>query len=131
MSYDAKAELLKALTPPPRSVREFAGRLHYRIEAVVSLIREMEDQGLLKVTTEAGAQRGRPRHLIRATSLGEDYLAAYEALGLKLLRSRKADLRQAERNGEYAARLVSRGVSPFKLFLELNSIVGAHTGRSA
>jgi len=68
--------------------------------------------------------RGRPRILVRPTTLGEDYLDAYEALKMKPLRSRRADLIQAARDGEYALRLEARGLSPFDLFLELNSVVG-------
>jgi len=124
MSLELRAELLKAVKPNPSSVRGLARRLHRRTETVVSLIKEMEEEGLLKRKVEKRNTRGRPRVLVKPTTLGEDYLAAYRALNLKPLRSRRADLIRAVKDGEYARRLESRGLSSFDLFLELNSIVG-------
>jgi len=123
MSLELRAELLMAVKSNPSSVRELARKLHRRTETVVSLIKEMEEQGLLKREVERRNTRGRPRVLVKPMSLGEEYLAAYRTLDLKLLRSRRADLIRAARDGEYAARLESRGLSSFDLFLELNSIV--------
>ena len=124
MSLELRAELLKAAMSKDSGVRELARELHRRTDTVVSLIKEMEEQNLLKRETRKPNARGRPRILVKPTTLGEDYLAAYTKLDLKILRSKRADLVQAARDGEYASRLESRGLAVFDLFLELNSIVG-------
>ena len=131
MSYEDEAEFLKALSPPPQSISELAKKLHRRTATVVLLTKEMEEQGLLEVKTEKSDKKGRPRHIIKPTTLGEDYLVTYEELKLKPLRGRKADLRKAATDAEYAERLVSRGLSPIHLFLELNTLVRANTRRPA
>lgn len=124
MSFELIAELLNAVKSKDGGVRELASELRRRTDTVVSLIKVMEEQGLLKRETRKPNARGRPRILVKPTTLGEDYLAAYTKLDLKILRSKRADLVQAARDGEYASRLESRGLSVFDLFLELNSIVG-------
>ena len=124
MSLELRAALLKAAKRSPAGVGELARRLHRRTEVVVSLIREMAEDGLLERRAERRGGRGRPRTLVTPTPLGEDYLDAYRALELKPLRSRRAGLVRAAGDGEYAARLEARGLSPFDLFMELNSLVG-------
>lgn len=126
MSLELRAELIKAVMSKDSGVRELARELHRRTDTVVSLIKEMEEQGLLKRETRKLNTRGRPRTLVKTTVLGEDYLAAYTKLDLKLLRSTRADLIQAAKDGEYASRLETRGLAAFDLFLELNSIVGRY-----
>lgn len=123
MSHEIRAELLKVTNPHPCGVRELVKKLHRSTRTVVSLIKEMEEQGLIEINVEKRNTRGRPRYLIKPTSLGEDYLATYNNLELKPLRSRRNDLVRAIRDAEYAMRLESRGLSPFQLFLELNSLV--------
>lgn len=131
MSHQIRVEILRASNPPPSSVRELVKKLHRRTQTVVSLIREMEEQGLIEKTMEKRENRGRPRYLIKPTSLGEDYLTTYESLELKLLRSRRSDLIKASRDAEYAMRLESRGLSPFQLCLELSSLVTTNNRNAA
>jgi DNA-binding PadR family transcriptional regulator len=83
----------------------------------------MEKEGLIKTVKEKRKTRGRPRTIIRATSLGRDFRKTYQELELMPLRSTKTDLIRARKDAEYVKRLVSRGKSPHELFLELNSIV--------
>lgn len=127
----SKVEVLKAAKTQPIGIRALAKELRRRPETVISLVKEMEEQGLLEREMEKRGIRGKPRHLIKSTVLGEDYLASYEALELKPLRSRRADLVRAIRDAEYAERLVARGLSPFHLLLELNSLVATNKGNTA
>jgi len=123
MFHATRAELLKAVNLHSPGIRELAKKLHRRPMTIISLINEMEEEGLIEKKVEKRNTRGRPRYLIKPTILGEDYLATYEELELKPLRSRKTDLIRAAKDAEYVKRLVARGLSPFRLFLELNSIV--------
>jgi DNA-binding MarR family transcriptional regulator len=123
MSLELRDKLLKSVEASPCGVRELAKKIRRKTANVVSLIRAMEEEGLLR-REELRKGRGRPMLIIKATSLGDDFLRTYSMLNLKMLRSRRADLVRAARDAEYAERLESRGLSTFALFLELNSIVG-------
>lgn len=122
MSSEIVAEILKAVSPRPCGVRELAKKLNHRPKTVISLVKEMEEQGLIERKVEKRKVRGRPRYLIKPSILGEDYFTTYRKLELKKLRSRRTDLIRATRDAKYVKRLVARGQSPFHLFLELNSI---------
>lgn len=130
MSYEVKAQLLKYINPQPRGVRELAKKLHRRPKNVISLVKEMETEGLIEIKKENRKVRGRPKKLITSTLLGEDFLNTYKELELKPLRSNKNDLIKATKDAFYVNRLVARGKSPHKLFLELNSIVGRNSRNS-
>ncbi len=82
----------------------------------------MEEHGLLEKKVEKRNMRGRPKYMIKPTILGKDYLETYEALKLKTLRSRKNGLKKTIKDAEYVKRLEARNLSPFRLFLELNSL---------
>lgn len=127
MSVEVKVRLLKAAKQEPTGVKELAKKLNHRPETIISLIEEMEEHGLLEKKTEKRSSRGRPKLLVKPTVLGEDYIATYDTLESKPLRSRRTDLIHATRDAEYAERLSERGLSPFSLALELNQIVTAHT----
>lgn len=122
MNHDIRISLLKAMNPHPLGVRELAKKIHIRPKKVISMVKEMEEHGLLEKNVEKRTKKGRPRYMIKPTILGEDYLKTYNELELKPLRSRKNDLIRASRDAEYVKRLVVRGLSPFQLFLELNAI---------
>lgn len=127
MSIEVKVRILKAVKHQPTGVKELAKKLNHRPETIITLIEEMEEHGLLEKKTEKRSSRGRPKHLIKPTTLGEDYITAYDTLESKPLRSRRTDLTHAAKNAEYADRLLERGLSPFSLALELNTIVTTHT----
>jgi len=123
MSIINRAKLLKVVNSHPTYVREIIRKLHFRPKTVISLIKDMEEHGLLEKKVEKRNMRGRPKYMIKPTILGKDYLETYEALNLKTLRSRKNDLKKAIKDAEYVKRLEARNLSQFRLFLELNSIV--------
>lgn len=123
MSIVNKIEILKVVDSHPTHVREIVEKLRFRPKTVISLLKDMEEHGLLEKKIEKRNMRGRPRYMINPTILGKDYLKTYEALNLKTLRSRKNDLKKAVKDAEYVKRLEARNLSPFRLFLGLNSIV--------
>lgn len=127
MSIIAKAELLKAIIQQPTGIRELAKRLNHRPENIIALIEEMEEQGLIEKEIEKRKNQGRPRLLAKPTTLGEEYLIAFQTLESKLLRSRRTDLARAVKDAEYAKRLVTRKRSPFNLALELSALVRGNT----
>lgn len=124
MSVEAEAQLLSAVEERPLGVRELSRVIQRRTQAVVSLIKRMEDGGLVEVTLERGDGRGRPARLVSGTILGEGYLAAFHRLRRMPLKSSRNDLLRARADAEYVNRLIARGRDPYQAFLELNRIVG-------
>ena len=124
MSVEVKAQLLSAVKERPLGVRELSRAMRKRTQAVVSLIKRMEAGGLVEVTLERGAGRGRPARIVSATILGEDYLKTFHRLRRMPLMSSRNDLLRARADAEYVNRLIARGRDPYQAFLELNAIVG-------
>jgi len=125
MSLDRRAQMLEALLPAMRGVREVAEELRWAPSRVVDLLRKMEDEGLVFELQNNGARsskRGRPKRIVACTSLGSKFLETYRRLKMQPLRARKEDLEHAVRDALYTERLVAEGHSPFKLFLELNRV---------
>ena len=122
MSVERRVEILRILRGGPMGIREIIGALSRRAGDVIHLIQEMERQGLVKAESSPRG-RGRPKRLMEASELGQDYVAAYERLELRPLRGRREDLARGAEEGLHAKRLSSRGLSPFGLMLELNDLV--------
>ena len=123
MSIEVEAQVLFIVKKDPVGVRELSKIMRRRTQAVVSTIRRMSAAGLVDVRPEETRRRGRPRQVISATMLGDDYLEAFKRLRIKPLRSNRNDLAKAKRDAEYVNRLVARGKEPYDAFLELNSLV--------
>lgn len=123
MSIQMKAELLRTINPNLLGIRDIVKELRTRPKNIISLVNEMEDEGLVRRVIEKKKTKGRPKTIVLTTSLGKDFLKTYQKLELKPLRSKKTDLYRAREDAEYVKRLISRNKSPHKFFLELNSIV--------
>jgi len=123
MSLDRRAQLLELVASNPCGVRDAMRKLKWRSSNVISLLERMMNEGLVELKRAKHSGRGRPKKVIVCTSLGFDFLETYRRLRMKPLRARKEDLERAVKDAFYVERLVDRGHSPFKLFLELNMIV--------
>src|SRR5438445_334600 len=82
-----------------------ATKLRLGPSTLIGLAAELQDEGLIEVFEVSTGNAGRPKKGMRVTALGMEYLRAYETLSLKLLKSRRADLRRAAEDGGYARRL--------------------------
>jgi len=126
MSLEQKAQILEAvesITSAACGIRDLARTLKWKTSTLISLSKNMNEEGLIEFQTVKYAKRGRPKKNIVCTSLGLDFLETYRKLKMKPLRARKEDLEHATRNALYTSRLVASGHSPFKMFMELNTIV--------
>ena len=83
----------------------------------------MKDEGLIELQCAHTRKRGRPKKNITCAALGLEFLETYRKLKTKPLRARKEDLEHAVKDSLYTERLAANGHSPFKLFMELNTIV--------
>lgn len=123
MSLERRAQLLEMAASTPCGVRDAIRKLRWKSSGVVSLLERMESEGLVELRQAERSGRGRPKKIIFCTPLGLDFLETYRRLRMKPLRARREDIEHAVKDALYAERLVARGHSPFKLFLELNMIV--------
>lgn len=123
MSLEVEVQVLSIVKKYPVGVRELSKIMRRRTQTVVSTIKMMNAAGLVDVRPEETRRRGRPRQIVKATMLGDDYLEAYNRLRIKPLRSNRNDLEKAKRDAEYVNRLVARGIEPYDAFLELNNLV--------
>lgn len=113
--------MLDAVISGPYGVREAIRRLRWRPSLVISLLKIMKEEGLIKLECARTHKRGRPKNNIVITALGFEFLETYRRLKMKPLRARKQDLEHAVKDALYTERLVAYGHSSFKLFIELNT----------
>jgi len=123
MSLEQKAQILEAAESASCGIRDLAQTLKWRTSTVISLSERMNEEKLIEFQIVKSANRGRPKKNIVCTPLGLDFLETYRKLKTKPLRARKQDLEHAVKDALYTQRLVNRGHSPFKTFMELNTIV--------
>ncbi len=122
MSLDQRAQILAAITSATYGVRDLAQTLKWKTSNVVFLLKKMNEEQLIKLQQVTHSKRGRPKKSITCTPLGFEFLATYKKLKMTPLKARKEDLDHAVKDAAYANRLVARGHSPFKIFMELNMI---------
>jgi DNA-binding PadR family transcriptional regulator len=122
MSLDQRAHILNTVRSDPCGVRELIQKLRWRSSHVISLLEKMKHERLIELQRERTRKRGRPKKNITCTPLGLSFLETYKKLQIKPLRARKEDLEHAVKDALYTERLAANGHSPFKLFMELNTI---------
>jgi DNA-binding PadR family transcriptional regulator len=123
MSLERRAQLLHTIAQNPCGVREIIQRLHWQPSSVISLLKRMDAEKLIETEHTHTNKRGRPKKNVTCTALGLEFLADYRRLKMKPIRARKEDLEHATKDALYTKRLVAAGHSPFRLFMELNTIV--------
>jgi DNA-binding PadR family transcriptional regulator len=124
LSIDERAQILNLVAQTEHGVREIIQKLRWKPSRVIFLLEQMKDEGLIELqkNNTRNFRRGRPKKIMTCTSLGYEFLEAYLKLRMKPLRARKEDLEHAVKDALYTERLVANGHSPFKLFMELNTI---------
>ena len=124
MPIDERAQILNVVAPTEHGVREVIQKLRWKPSRVISLLKQMKNEGLIELQKNSArnSRRGRPKKIMTCTSLGYEFLDAYRRLKMKPLRARREDLEHAVEDALYTKRLVAKGHSPFKLFVELNTI---------
>jgi DNA-binding PadR family transcriptional regulator len=122
MSLDQRAQILNTVRSAPCGVRELIQKLRWRSSHVISLLEKMKDERLIESQRAHTRKRGRPKKNITCTPLGLAFLETHKKLQTKPLRARKEDLEHAVKDALYTERLAANGHSPFKLFMELNTI---------
>ncbi len=123
MSLEQKAVILQMVESGYCGIRYLAKALKWRTSTIVSLSRKMNEERLIEFRTVKHDNRGRPKKTMVITPLGLDFLETYRRFESKPLRARKQDLDHAIKDALFTQRLIERGHSPFKTFMELNTIV--------
>jgi hypothetical protein len=124
LSLDQRAKILETVISNSYGVKEIIEKIQgTRASNILSLVKDMKEEKLVKVQQVSRSGPGRPKMKIIPTSLGCEFLETYRKLKAKPLRSRQSDLERAKVDAAYAERLVEMGHSAFQLFMELNAIV--------
>jgi len=122
MSLDQRAKVIE-VSKSKCGTREMGHLLKMKTSNVISLLKKMDDEQLIKIQVIPTTNRGRPKKCITITPLGYEFLEAYKKADAKILKAKKQDLNHAKKEALYTDRLVKNGLSPFHLFMELNTIV--------
>ena len=122
MSLAQRAQILNTVKLAPCGIREIIQKLRWRSSHIISLLEKMNNERLIEFQFARRNKRGRPKKNITCTPLGLAFLETYKRLQTKPLRARKEDLEHAVKDALYTERLAENGHSPFKLFMELNTI---------
>jgi DNA-binding HxlR family transcriptional regulator len=88
---------------------------------ILQLLAELQECGLLEKNVLRNG-KGRPKHMLHTTALGEQFLSRYSELMRIPVQSNDNDLRKAIGQAEFARRLVEQNVSPYARFQEVNRI---------
>jgi len=92
-----------------------------RYQTMIDLIRELSMRSLVQIASEKNGV-GRPRHTIRTTPLGKQFVEQFDQLSGLRLQSNKNDVKKAVKQAEEVGRLVKLGVDPYVRFQEVNEI---------
>ena len=122
---DETVEILQAIKPQSRGIRELAETLHHRPATVIATLRRMEDQGLITFESQASCGKGRPKKIPQITDLGEAYLMRATEVQRTMLKARQTDFDSVVTDLERKQRLIERGSHPHTLFVELRETLVA------
>ena len=119
---DESATILKTINQNPCGVRELVGKLHWKTQRVVSLLKTMRDKGFIEFHENATPTRGRPKKIVVASTLGIELLETFEKCQRKAIQINHNDIRSAVYQANLAKKLEGYHVSSFQRFWELTSI---------
>jgi len=80
MSLEVEAQVLTIIKKNPVGVRELSMQMKRRTQTMVDVIKKMNATGLVEVKPDKTDTRGRPKLLVRSTTLGDDFLETYTRL---------------------------------------------------
>ena len=104
------------------SVSEIVSKAGGNHEKMIETLNELYSRSLVQLRIEKGESRGRPKHLVTTTLLGQQFVDEYERLLNLRLHSRDSDIKKALHQAELAQRLRDRGISPYARFQEINEL---------
>jgi len=119
---DEKAAVLKTIHANPCGIRELVEKLHWKPERVISLLKTMQEEGLIEFLGNHTPNRGRPKKLVVASTLGAEFLETSEECQKKAIQINHNDIKSAVYQANLAKKLEEYHVSLFQRFWELNSI---------
>jgi len=120
---DEEAAILKAISSNPCGVRELVEKLHWKTERVISLLKTMQEEGVIEFHENIILNRGRPKKLAVATTLGGEFLETFEKCQRKAIQINHNDIKSAVHQANLAKKLEEYRISSFQRFWELNRIV--------
>ena len=104
------------------SVSEIAHKVGGNHGKVIETLNELHSRSLVQLRFEKRKSRGRPKHLVKTTPLGRQFVEEYGRLMGLRLQSRDSDIRKALHQADLAQELREHGISPYARFQEINEI---------
>jgi len=120
--FDEKAAILNAISSDSCGVRELIEKLRWKTERAISTLKTMEEEGLIEFQENLTLNRGRPKKLVVASTLGGEFLETLERCQRKKIQINHNDIKSAVHQASLAKKLEEFHISPYKRFMELNSI---------
>jgi len=119
---DEKAAILMTINPGPCGVRELVEKLSWKTSRVVSLLKAMENEGLVDFREGSALNRGRPKKLVVPTTLGHEFLESFKECQRRAIQINQNDIKSAVHQAHLARKLEEYGVSPYQRFIELMNV---------
>lgn len=119
---ERSVKILSLCDGTPLSVSEIASKVGGNHGRTLAMLKELYSRSLVELRIEKGQGRGRPRHLVRTTPLGREFVEQYQRLLSLRLQSRESDIKKALHQADLAQKLRERGISPYARFQEINEL---------
>lgn len=121
LKIDRAATALSHCDEAVLSVSELASRMGGKHGNMIELFRELHARGLLLRITEKQS-RGRPKHLLRTSPLGEQFVEQYHRLLDLRLFSNDNDIKKALHHAELTQMLEEHQISVYARFQEVTEL---------
>jgi len=121
LHIERAARVLSLCNETALSVSELASKVGGKRDNIIELIRELDVRGLLLRIKEKQS-RGRPRHMLRTTPLGERFVEQYGRLLDLRLFSNDNDIKKAIHHADLTQMLEEHQISVYARFHEVNEL---------
>jgi len=123
---EERVAILQAINGQPCGVSDLIKKLKFRNEKIVSLLKAMENEGLIDfMATSRGAnstRRGRPKRIPVVTALGEQMIKDYIKCTRNIIQLNNNDIIRSMHQISLRKLLEENNISPYQRFFEVNEV---------
>lgn len=126
---DKRVAILRTISNKTCCVCDLIKELRVRSEKIVSLLRAMENEGLVdfpknnNYARNNSALKGRPKKIAVMTPLGQKFLEDYVKCERNIIQIYATDIQSSIHQVSLRKSLEERNISIYERFLELNEVV--------
>jgi len=121
---EKRVVMLKIINRKEHSVREVIKLANSRYKDTITLLKSMEQEGLIYFPKDNGIprKRGRPKKVPKSTILGEQLLMDFQRCKRNIIQINDNDLKHCMHQVALRRLLEENNVSPYQRLQELNNI---------